>query len=106
MAKSQINLQDTFLNLMRREKTAVIIYLVNGVQLRGQVKGFDNFTILLDSGGKVQLVYKSAITTVAPLEPGKHLSDLYAEALQNRDKSSAGEDEAEEDCDRGRREVG
>lgn len=95
MAQSQINLQDTFLNLMRREKRSVIIYLVNGVQLRGQVKGFDNFTVLLDRGDKVQLVYKSAITTIAPLEPGKHLPDIYAEALNTRAKSSASEEETE-----------
>jgi len=63
-----INLQDVFLNQVRKEKIAVVIYLTNGFQLRGQVKGFDNFTVVLDTEGKQQLVYKHAISTVTPMK--------------------------------------
>lgn len=63
-----INLQDVFLNQVRKEHVPVTVYLTNGFQLRGMVKGFDNFTVVLDSEGKQQLVYKHAISTVSPLK--------------------------------------
>lgn len=59
-----INLQDSILNQVRKEGSQVVIHLVNGFQLKGQVKGFDNFTVILDSAGKQQLVYKHAISTI------------------------------------------
>ena len=59
-----INLQDVFLNQVRKDHVPVTVYLTNGFQLRGLVKGFDNFTVILDSEGKQQLVYKHAISTV------------------------------------------
>lgn len=66
MAKS-INLQDMFLNQVRKEGIGVTIYLMGGVQLRGQVRGFDAFTVLLDTPGKpTQLVYKHAVTSIVP----------------------------------------
>ena len=64
-----INLQDSFLNQVRKENVSVIIHLVNGFQLKGNVKGFDNFTVILDSMGKQQLVYKHAISTITPAKP-------------------------------------
>ncbi|WP_240375392.1 RNA chaperone Hfq [Bacillus piscicola] len=64
--KQPINIQDQFLNTLRKEKTPVTVFLLNGFQLRGQVKAFDNFTVVLDSDGKQQLVYKHAISTFAP----------------------------------------
>lgn len=67
MVKSTINLQDIFLNQVRKEHIAVTIYLTNGFQLKGMVKGFDNFTVILDSDGKQQLVYKHAISTISPM---------------------------------------
>lgn len=69
MSKTQINLQDAFLNLVRKEKTPVTVYLVNGFQIKGVVKGFDNFTVIIEQDQKQQLVYKHAISTVAPLKP-------------------------------------
>ncbi len=70
MNKPQLNLQDIFLNQVRKENIGVTIYLVGGVQLRGMVKGFDAFTILLDSVGKpTQLVYKHAVSTIVPARP-------------------------------------
>ncbi|MEG0750620.1 MAG: RNA chaperone Hfq [Oscillospiraceae bacterium] len=64
-----INLQDVFLNSARKEKIQVTIYLTNGFQFRGVVKGFDNFTVVLDSEGRQNLVYKHAISTVIPSKP-------------------------------------
>jgi len=69
MTKQQINLQDYFLNQARRENIPVTIYLVNGFQLKGVLRGFDNFTVILDSDGKQQMVYKHAISTVMPSKP-------------------------------------
>jgi len=66
--KANINLQDVFLNQVRKEHIAVTIYLTNGFQLKGMVKGFDNFTVVLDSEGKQQLVYKHAISTISPMK--------------------------------------
>jgi len=66
MTKVQINLQDSFLNQIRKENIPVTIYLINGFQLKGLVRGFDNFTIVLDSDGKQQLVYKHAVSTITP----------------------------------------
>ena len=63
------NLQDTFLNNVRREKVAVTVFLVNGVKLQGVVTWFDNFCLLLKRDGQVQLVYKHAISTVMPAQP-------------------------------------
>ena len=64
-----LNLQDSFLNQIRKENIPVIIYLANGFQLRGAVKGFDNFTVILENDGKHQLVYKHAISTIMPGQP-------------------------------------
>lgn len=69
MNKSPINLQDTFLNQVRKENLPVTIYLVNGFQLKGLVRGFDNFTVVLEFEGKQQMVYKHAISTVMPIRP-------------------------------------
>ena len=68
MNKTNINLQDVFLNQVRKEHIAVTIYLTNGFQLKGMVKGFDNFTVVLDSEGRQQLVYKHAISTISPMK--------------------------------------
>ncbi|MCC5909892.1 MAG: RNA chaperone Hfq [Clostridiaceae bacterium] len=66
MMKTNINLQDIFLNQVRKESVSITIYLVNGFQLRGLVKGFDNYTIVLETEGKQQLIYKHAISTISP----------------------------------------
>lgn len=68
MNKTNINLQDVFLNQVRKEHIAVTIYLTNGFQLKGMVKGFDNFTVVLDTEGRQQLVYKHAISTISPMK--------------------------------------
>ncbi len=61
------NLQDNFLNQVRKDGTPVTVYLVNGFQLRGMVRGFDNFTVILEHEGKQLLVYKHAISTLSPV---------------------------------------
>ncbi len=66
MQKSVIVLQDVFLNQVRKEHVMVTIHLTNGYQIKGTVKGFDNFTIILDSDGKQLMIYKHAVSTISP----------------------------------------
>ncbi|KGP73506.1 RNA chaperone Hfq [Pontibacillus yanchengensis] len=67
MAQS-VNIQDQFLNQIRKDHVQVTIFLTNGFQLRGVVKAFDNFTVLLEADGKQQLIFKHAISTFAPMK--------------------------------------
>ena len=69
MSDKQQNLQDTFLNAVRKSKSAVTIFLVNGVKLQGNITWFDNFCVLLRRDGQSQLVYKHAISTIMPAQP-------------------------------------
>ena len=66
MQKTQ-NLQDTFLNYIRREKIPVTLFLMNGFQLRGIVRSVDSFAVLIEADGRQQMIYKHAISTVAPV---------------------------------------
>ena len=98
------NLQDTFLNHVRKSKTPLTIFLVNGVKLQGVVTWFDNFCVLLRRDGQSQLVYKHAISTVmpshdfdlgalgadireAPASKGKALQDVFLNAVRRSDES-------------------
>lgn len=65
----QANLQDVFLNQARKDRIAVTIYLTNGFQFKGIVKGFDAFTVVLETEGKQNMVYKHAISTITPSKP-------------------------------------
>jgi len=76
------SLQDTFLNHVRKNKTALTIFLVNGVKLQGVVTWFDNFCVLLRRDGHSQLVYKHAISTIMPGTPIS-LYDGEAEAVES-----------------------
>ena len=73
----QPTLQDVFLSRARRNESAVTVFLVNGFQIRGTITGFDPFTVVVSSDGKQNLIYKHAISTIAPLraieleEPGE-----------------------------------
>jgi host factor-I protein len=69
MADKANNLQDVFLNAVRKSKTPVTMFLVNGVKLQGVITWFDNFSVLLRRDGHSQLVYKHAISTVMPASP-------------------------------------
>jgi host factor-I protein len=67
--KNTLPLQDAYLQAMKRENAPVTIYLRNGYQLRGHVRGFDSFTIILEYDNKPHLVYKHAVSTVSPQTP-------------------------------------
>lgn len=65
-----LNLQDAFLSQLKKEGVGVVIFLAKGVQLKGTVKGYDQFTVILeDQEGRLQMVYKHAVTTVSPMRP-------------------------------------
>lgn len=83
MNKNTINLQDVFLNQVRKEHVPITIYLVNGYQLKGYVKGFDNYTIVMEMDGKQQLVYKHAVSTITPL---KAVAFIFTDNKENASK--------------------
>ena len=65
------NLQEAILNVVRRDRVPVSLFLMNGFQLRGVITGFDSFVVVLVSDGKQQMIYKHAISTLAPMKPLK-----------------------------------
>ncbi len=71
--KSEINLQDAFLNVARQQAQPVTLFLMNGFQMRGVIRGFDSFVVVLDVDGRQQMIYKHAISTVVP----QHRIDFY-----------------------------
>lgn len=88
MNKGQASIQDVFLNQVRKDNVPVTIYLITGVQLKGFIKGFDAFTIVLDSPGKpTQIVYKHALASVVPARP----ISLRPEARQPGAEETLGE---------------
>ena len=72
------NIQDAFLNTVRREKTAVTLYLLNGAKLTGRIRSFDKFSVLLESGSQELLIFKHAISTIA--QTRRSTGDLHREA--------------------------
>ena len=68
MQKTQ-NYQDAFLSAVRRDRSTVVVFLMNGFQMKGVVRGFDSFVVMLDSEGKQQMIYKHAISTIVPPRP-------------------------------------
>lgn len=77
-----INLQDVFLNQVRKEKVPVTVFLTNGFQFKGIIKGFDGFTIILESDSKQNLVYKHAVSTIVPARPVSFLDAAEKEEEQ------------------------
>ena len=69
------NYQDQFLAAARREKCIVTLFLMNGFQLKGTVRGFDSFVVLVESEGKQQMIFKHAISTVVPPKPLEMLAE-------------------------------
>ena len=67
----QVNLQDAILKEVRRDKVPVTLFLMNGFQLRGIITGFDSFVVVLVTDGRQQMIYKHAISTLAPIRPLK-----------------------------------
>ena len=64
-----VNLQDVFLNTLRKEKTDVTVFLMNGFQIKGVIRGYDSFVILIESHGRQQVIYKHAVSTISPSRP-------------------------------------
>lgn len=69
VARGQLNLQDAFLNQLRRDNVPLTVFLVNGVQIKGYVRAFDNFTVMIESDNRNMLIYKHALSTLAPSLP-------------------------------------
>jgi|AntRauTorcE11898_2_1112593.scaffolds.fasta_scaffold18928_2 host factor-I protein len=80
--KNKVNIQDTILNHVRKQSIAVKIYLMNGVQLKGHVIGFDDFTILLETDNDLKVIYKHAVSTI---EPKKNIKDII---FNNKDSNN------------------
>ncbi len=76
MTKQKPNLQDNFLGQLCREQVELNMFLTNGVRLKGTLKGFDNFTVLLSGEGKQQLIFKHAISTIVPQRPIGNLFEV------------------------------
>ncbi|MFP6735732.1 MAG: RNA chaperone Hfq [Rhodospirillales bacterium] len=105
MAEKTQNVQDVFLNHVRKNKNPVTVFLVNGVKLQGIITWFDNFSVLLRRDGHTQLVYKHAISTVMPsgpvqlFEPDKKDEDAGADAGAGAEAGAAAGAEVEEAAD-------
>lgn len=84
LTKGSFNQQDAFLNQVRKEAIPVTIYLVNGFQLKGLVRGFDQFTVVLENEGRQMLVYKHALSTISPMRP-VNLNFLLQQERQKED---------------------
>ena len=67
--KPIINLQENFLNQARKENVPVTVHLLNGFQIKGVIRGFDQFTVIVDSMGRQQMIFKHAISTITPIKP-------------------------------------
>jgi len=74
-SKPAQNIQDTFLNTVRKDKSPITIYLVSGVKLTGKIRSFDKYSVLLENNAQEQLIFKHAISTVVSSRPGSVHSD-------------------------------
>ncbi len=83
--KNKINIQDTILNHVRKNSIKVKLYLMNGVQLKGKVVGFDDFTILLETDSDLKVIYKHAVSTI---EPKKNIKDIIFNHNKERNNES------------------
>jgi host factor-I protein len=86
-----VNVQDVFLNHVRKNKVSLTVFLLNGVKLQGLVTWFDNFSILLRRDGHSQLVYKHAISTIMPQTP----INLYENTNETQGTTAVSDDEDE-----------
>ena len=76
MPVKPLNLQDNFLNQVRKDGIPVTIHLLNGFQIKGTVRGFDNFVLMMDVMGKQQMIYKHAVSTITPAQPVRTGDDV------------------------------
>ena len=65
----QINLQDVFLNTLRKDRIECTVFLMNGSQIKGVIRGYDNYVIMVESDGRQQVVFKHAVSTISPIRP-------------------------------------
>jgi host factor-I protein len=88
-SKPAQNIQDTFLNTVRKDKSPITIYLVSGVKLTGKIRSFDKYSVLLENNSQEQLIFKHAISTVVSGRAGMHL-DLRPDKAEGRVVPSSG----------------
>ena len=69
---NKLNIQDNFLNAARKENVPITVHLVKGFQIKGNIRSFDQFTVIIDSMGKQQMIYKHAVSTITPAKPVKY----------------------------------
>ena len=86
------NIQDAFLNTVRREKTTVIVYLLNGAKLTGRIRSFDKFSVLLETGTQEQLIFKHAISTIS--QARRNAGDLHSQQVAEADTRESRSTEA------------
>src|ERR1041384_7717830 len=84
------NIQDAFLNTVRREKTAVVVYLLNGAKLTGRIRSFDKFSVLLESGSQEQLIFKHAISTIS--QSRRATGELHSQATETNPRDARSSD--------------
>lgn len=79
---TKTNIQDVFLNAARKDNVPITIHLVNGFQFKGNIRSFDNFTIIIESVGKQQMIYKHAISTITPAKAVKYSIEKAEESAE------------------------
>ena len=88
--QNKANLQDIFLLRAKRDRLPVTMFLMNGFQMRGVITGFDAFVVILDSDGRQQVIYKHAISTIAPVRPVELTEETASGTLQGKTLRSPG----------------
>jgi host factor-I protein len=89
-SKPAQNIQDTFLNTVRKDKSPITIYLVSGVKLTGKIRSFDKYSVLLENNSQEQLIFKHAISTVVSGRAGAHMDGRPERAGESRTHSAGG----------------
>ncbi len=89
-SKPAQNIQDTFLNTVRKDKSAITIYLVSGVKLTGKIRSFDKYSVLLENNAQEQLIFKHAISTVVSTRPGSTHGDRSHSAAPRMGEAAPG----------------
>ena len=88
-SKPTQNIQDTFLNTVRKDKSPITIYLVSGVKLTGKIRSFDKYSVLLENNAQEQLIFKHAISTVVSGRVGPHMDGRMEPRTQNASVGSS-----------------
>ncbi|MBR1646841.1 MAG: RNA chaperone Hfq [Selenomonadaceae bacterium] len=95
--KPIINLQENFLNQARKENVPVTVHLLNGFQIKGMIRGFDQFTVVVDAMGRQQMIFKHAISTITPVKPlGTQAVEKSAESEDSKTEAATTEEQPAE----------